>query len=420
MQLDQILSFVFILVNIYVASTLLTFKYHKKDRILVYLYPVTIHILLSIYTISYHHQSIYIVYPVLLSVLYFIALVLSFKEALHIKLFIYFFSLFSVLSIGTISRALQFQSLPLWMILLFISIFVFAFIGLNYWIIVFNKHKFTELKLILDKKQWNFFNLFILFNIIYLLISRENIFSYDLILVISFQFLLHLYFVFLIYGFGAKFMDFTMQEQISRQLSIEEDYVEHFRIKIDEFRKLKHDFRFHLHTIAQLIHTEEEEEALRYINDLNKTIESIDTAIYCSNNYINAIVSSYANLCSDSNINFTTQLDIQELKITNIDLSILLNNALSNAYEACKKVNDEQPEINIISKMNNHFLAIRVSNTYNGIIKKEDNLIISTKEERGHGIGLQSIQSIVDKYKGQCNITYTDHQFTLELLIQLT
>lgn len=417
MQLDQILSFVFILVNIYVASTLLTFKYQKKDRILVYLYPVTFHILLSIYSISYHQQSIYIMYPILLSIIYFIAIFISFKEPLPIKLFIYFYSLFSVLSIGTISRALQFQSLPAWIILLFISIFVLAFLGINYWITVINRQKFTELKLVLDQKQWNFFNLFILFNIIYLLISRENIFSYDLILVISFQFLLLLYFVFLIYGFGAKFMDFTMHEQISRQLSIEEDYVEHFRIKIDEFRKLKHDFRHHLHTIAQLIHNDEEEEALRYINDLNKTIESIDTAIYCSNNYINAIVSSYVNLCKDSNIKFTTQLDIQELKITNIDLSIMLNNALSNAYEACKKVED--PQIDMISKMNDHFLAIRISNTYNGIIKKEDDLIVSSKEERGHGIGLQSIQSIVEKYKGQCNITYTDHQFTLELLIQL-
>lgn len=418
MQLDQILSFLFIISSIYVASHLLTFRFDKKERILVYLYPLTLHLFLSIYARLYFNESALSLFPLFISIIYLIALQVSFKERLSIKIFIFLYGVFSIMSIGTVTRAMLFQNWPLGAVVGLALIFSIAFLSLNYWITGPQRYKFTELKLVITNRQWFFFSSFLFFNIAYLQISRTNIDSYVLIFIISFQFLLLLYFIFLLYGYGAALMDFNMQEQMYRQLNIQKDYAKHFMIKNDEFRRLKHDFRFHLNTISQLIHDDHREDALDYIHELSATIDAFDTIFFCTNTYANAIFSTYYHLCKDEDIQFKTKLDIQDITFSNIDLSIILNNALSNAYEACLKV-DGRREIDILANMNHSFLAIRIMNTFNGEVLTEDETIISTKNERGHGIGLQSIRSIVEKYHGDMDYSFNEHNFILEILINI-
>ena len=62
-----------------------------------------------------------------------------------------------------------------------------------------------------------------------------------------------------------------------------------------------------------------------------------------------------------------------------------------------------------------------MKNTYDGVIKKDCNDFVSTKEDAGsHGIGIKNIKESVNKYGGTCSITYDDIEFSFSILIPMS
>lgn len=106
--------------------------------------------------------------------------------------------------------------------------------------------------------------------------------------------------------------------------------------------------------------------------------------------------------------------DSKKLSVTDSDLCVVLGNGLENAMDACKKLDPK--EIRYVSVeariVSNQFL-IKITNTFNGIVKQEDGHIISTKETPYHGIGLQNIRKVVMANKGYVKTNYTHNLFTL-------
>ena len=65
-------------------------------------------------------------------------------------------------------------------------------------------------------------------------------------------------------------------------------------------------------------------------------------------------------------------------------------------------------------------LTVTITNTYNGVLKKENGEIITTKDTpRGHGVGLASIRKTVEKYDGEMQIRYTPEEFKVKVLLYL-
>ncbi len=91
--------------------------------------------------------------------------------------------------------------------------------------------------------------------------------------------------------------------------------------------------------------------------DIDKAIEFIDkhcnnlkeTEIkkYCNNIVINSILSCYFNKIKKENIELKYQLDIpSDIEIDEKDLSIIFaKNAIENAINACKKLDDDKKRI---------------------------------------------------------------------------
>lgn len=111
------------------------------------------------------------------------------------------------------------------------------------------------------------------------------------------------------------------------------------------------------------------------------------------------------------------------------DLSVLLNNALENAVEACSG----EGEIHLTSKRQGRLFLVSVSNTCKTECVWQDGMPVSTKQDndsrgnihdavRGgiHGQGLKNIEKIAAKYGGTIQLRTEGGMFFLEALLQLT
>ena len=62
--------------------------------------------------------------------------------------------------------------------------------------------------------------------------------------------------------------------------------------------------------------------------------------------------------------------------------------------------------------------VICIENSYNGLIYKNGDKFISTKNIQGvHGTGIKSVHTIIDKYNGHMQQDYTDSIFKTVVII---
>ncbi len=80
-------------------------------------------------------------------------------------------------------------------------------------------------------------------------------------------------------------------------------------------------------------------------------------------------------------------------------INVILGNLLENSIEAARQTESKRMEINI--ELQQGFLRIQVENSYNGKLEKRHQRLFTTKKTSGlHGIGLENVRKMVEKYDG--------------------
>ena len=92
--------------------------------------------------------------------------------------------------------------------------------------------------------------------------------------------------------------------------------------------------------------------------------------------------------------------------IRDIDIGIILSNALDNAVHACKHMSpDEERYIRVTGHQQGDFLLIEIENSFQG-----------NKLPR-KGTGLSNVRSVAEKYHGAMSIKTDRSTFTLSILL---
>lgn len=101
------------------------------------------------------------------------------------------------------------------------------------------------------------------------------------------------------------------------------------------------------------------------------------------------------------------------------DLYTLVGNAIDNAMEAVKKI--ENPKERLVSlqiRKSMNMVLLHVDNKYVGDILMKDGFIKSTKgDDANHGFGMWSMRLIAEKYKGTLTFVAQDGIFNLNVLM---
>jgi sensor histidine kinase YesM len=185
---------------------------------------------------------------------------------------------------------------------------------------------------------------------------------------------------------------------------------------IEETKSFKHDIMNHLSAANNFIKSNSLEEASEY---LTKLIGYVD---------INTIYSDTGNIAFDSIINYklrnakdnNIELEVKvilpaNLKIDVVDVVTILGNLLDNAVDATMKTEHKKLSLEIYYDKGRLF--IKVSNTFNGVIKLKDNEIVSLSGSPAHGYGLKNVRKSIEKYNGLFNINYTHNLFTADAFL---
>lgn len=182
--------------------------------------------------------------------------------------------------------------------------------------------------------------------------------------------------------------------------------------------KLKHDLRHHILVVKSMLETGNSYSALQYIRQFNQSELMKDIPVICMNLAADSLIKYYMSIAISKGIDFQTKLNIPvDININSIDLSVILGNCIENAINACDKLcNGESKYIELKSNIVGQNLIIKIKNSFNGIIKKEGDVFISSNHD-GYGIGITSLMVAAEKYKGNVDIKYNDNEFEVNIIL---
>jgi sensor histidine kinase regulating citrate/malate metabolism len=188
-----------------------------------------------------------------------------------------------------------------------------------------------------------------------------------------------------------------------------------------QMRGWRHDYHNHIQTMKAHLVLGQLNELSEYLGKLDNDLTSVDTVIKTGNVMVDAILNSKISLAVSRKINVNIKATVPgELKVSEIDLCVIIGNLLDNAMEACLKQPDEAERfIRVYIGIFKEQLYISVSNSVGGEIKKSGKTYFSTKNSATHGFGLMRVDKIAQKYSGYINRQNEEAVFATEVMLPL-
>lgn len=186
----------------------------------------------------------------------------------------------------------------------------------------------------------------------------------------------------------------------------------------NEIRKINHNLKAYINTLSILINNEEYDKAKKEIDKISK-LNNYNYQL-CPNSYINIILTNYKKKFDKHNIEFNVDAFHcpPELKHTT-EFILMLSLALDNSYECLTKLRTKAKNVSIKMKQNGSYLLIRIKNTCDKSLSIEEGIIPeSTKDEKGHGIGVSTIVETANKLGGDAVCYAKDGVFTLDIVVK--
>jgi len=192
----------------------------------------------------------------------------------------------------------------------------------------------------------------------------------------------------------------------------------------EKVKRLRHDMINHLISLNGYLNNEQYQEARNYVDNLSKNLSDSTRNIISGNIVVDAIINSKKKLMSTKDILFEVDIAVSnQMRIEDIDLCILLGNALDNAIEACERMKDVNIKriINLKLRYKSGNLLLNLENTYDvNSVKMISGIFVSTKridKSTDCGMGIDNMKRIVGKYNGNFKIEVNEDFFRLCLLI---
>lgn len=171
-----------------------------------------------------------------------------------------------------------------------------------------------------------------------------------------------------------------------------------------------------------LIEQERLEEAKRYLENFTQVMRTNTQRLYITGySGIDALINSKMIEAKEKNIEIKHKLFLPEnLKIDEMDLCIILGNALDNGIEGMKAIEKEEKYLIINGHVHQNELFLYIENDISEKIIEENGKLISTKKDRrNHGFGLKNIKRIVSLYHGEIHYKIENNKFRLYVTLKI-
>lgn len=212
-----------------------------------------------------------------------------------------------------------------------------------------------------------------------------------------------------------------------RILEMQNDLIEKHCDEVEnmyrQMRGWRHDYRNHITIIHNFLESGKVEQCKEYVIQLGADLQTVDTVIKTGNVMLDAILNSKLSLAMSRDIAVNAKAAVPgSLKITDVDLCVLVGNLLDNAIEACTRDNgmpkpETPPFLRVYIGMKGNQLYICITNTVYGRAKQENGKFVSSKKSSSHGFGMMRIDKICQKYDGYIHRGSEEGAFSTEILL---
>lgn len=204
-----------------------------------------------------------------------------------------------------------------------------------------------------------------------------------------------------------------------RYLEIQQEYYISLSEKNEVTKRFRHDIRNHLLCIQMLAQEGKLKDITDYLNRLSVDLQEISSQINSGSSVVDAIIND--KLAKYPEIVITVNGGFPDpLYISAADLCTIFSNILSNAVEAVLKLEKEKKREIIISiKNHENYIYIRQTNPIKEMVQIKDNTVHTTKpDQEMHGFGLGNIKRKVQEYCGSVDISCTQAEFTIDIVMK--
>lgn len=225
--------------------------------------------------------------------------------------------------------------------------------------------------------------------------------------------------IFYLYDEISKILSDNMDRVLMQQQNIYyEKQFELMKTSLKATNTIKHDLKNHLTSLYILAEENKKEELLDYLSDVVEVMSNKKEFAATGNVVIDSIINFKLQEIEKDHISVNLDLKIpKELEFPTFDMTVILGNLLDNALNAVRKL-EENRYIDIKMKYTKGRLILKIENSFDGMIIEQDGVIDTSHNDKiNHGIGLQSVQTVIKKYDGTIECEYDRNKFHTALLM---
>lgn len=212
----------------------------------------------------------------------------------------------------------------------------------------------------------------------------------------------------------------TERAELQRSLDLfqmEEKQYRKTRRYLQESSQLRHDFRQHILIINDYLKQGQTDKLDEYLAPLVEHISQRHKAI-CENQAVDAIASHYDEVAKSQEVTISWAIDLgDDLPVKESDMCAVMGNLVENSIRAASELEGDNRLVNVrIGLLNPKTLVISIYNAYRGRIELDKHDLPITDKD-GHGIGLRSVQNIVNRYNGSMVIETHNGIFNVSIVM---
>ncbi|MDU4891190.1 MAG: GHKL domain-containing protein [Clostridium sp.] len=184
-------------------------------------------------------------------------------------------------------------------------------------------------------------------------------------------------------------------------------------------RGWRHDYHNHIQSMKAILALEHYDKLGDYLGELEADLSQVDNLVKSGNLMVDAILNSKLSLAKRNDIKVTCKVIVPEnIRISDIDICVILGNLLDNALEACKQIEKEKRFIRIYGDIvQSQFYFSVLNSAIEELNFNQRNYISEKRGEHGHGI--RRVKLTVDKYEGYIKLRNEPGVFVSEVMISI-
>ena len=223
----------------------------------------------------------------------------------------------------------------------------------------------------------------------------------------------------ILHAYQSRISEYIAEKELSAMnviLKSQYDQYRNYQDSLDLIQMKYHDLK---HQITALRAESDAEKRKKWIDAMEEEVSAFENMSKTGNQVLDTILAAKIFHCRKNHIQITCVADGKLLDFIHVtDLCSIFGNALDNAVTACGRYDGER-YITVASEKNQDMLLLTVDNSFDGMILKKEEKILSRKRKDEAGIGIRSMQQICEKYNGISRFEAAESQFEASFMIHI-